>query len=103
MEGEFTSILIDAECLGDVDDDEVENYIHNRLIDTYPKFFNFNVCKYEVNIERIVFENDYDDEEDTFVGYAVYLHFHKNLLEKLVEHVIDKNPVMTYQYITNMY
>ena len=86
---ELEYIREDAECLGNVDEYEIFTHIREKLEEDYTQLFREHRFEDVVEIEYYPFEKDYDEE---YAGYAVYIHFHKDLVLKMVKHVLEKHP-----------
>lgn len=89
----------DAELLGNVEECIIEQYVQDTLEKDFPQFF--KELRYDdvVYTEYYPFERDCYMSEDEFPGYAVYIHFQKELVTKLYNHVLDKQPDYVLSYL----
>ncbi len=100
LNNEFEYIREEAELINYTDGDEFDIYekVHELFMKDYPQFF--KVLDYDkvIDIEIHPFENDpYDD--NSFPGFACYIHFHKDLVTKLYNHIIDNHPDYVLKYL----
>lgn len=96
---ELEYIREEAECLGQIEEWEVCLWTQDKLEKDYPQLFKEFRFDDVVWIEYYPFEWEYGMEEDEFPGYAVYIHFQKELVEKLYNHVIEKHPDYVLSYL----
>lgn len=96
---ELEYIREEAESLGELEEWEVLCWVRDKFENDYPQFF--RELRYEnvVNVEYYLFESDSYTDEDRFPGYAIYIHLHKELVTKIVNHVLDKHPDHVLRYL----
>ena len=96
---EFSYIREEAELLGDVEEWEVCLWVEEKFEKDFPELLQAFRFDDVISVEYYLFERDYDMVEDAFSGYAVYIHMHKELVEKMYNHVIDKHPDYVLSYL----
>lgn len=89
---EFCDIREDAECLGEVEEFEVQSYVEERITKKLKKFLDGKRYDDLVYSEQQIFERDPCDDENVYPGYAVYIYFGRELVVELVEYVKEKFP-----------
>lgn len=101
---EFSYIREAAELLGNVDSYYVYELVEEIFYRDFPKFFKDLKYDQVIEVEYYLFEYDdeYDDVTTDFQGYAVYISFHRDLVEKLYNHVLDKHPDYVLAYLNYM-
>lgn len=97
---EFSYIREEAELLGDVEPYYVYEKVEELFYKDFPQFFKYFQYDHVVDVEYDLFE--YDNETSDFQGYAVYISLHRDLVEKLYNHVLDKHPDYVLAYLNYM-
>ena len=93
---ELEYIREDAECLGNVEEWEIFTFTREKLETDYPQLFREHRFEDVVEIEYYPFEKD---EEEDFTGYAVYIYFHKDLVVKMIKHVLEVHPDYVIKFL----
>ena len=100
---EFSYIREEAELLGNVDSYYVYELVEEIFYRDFPQFFKYFQYDHVVDVEYDLFESfesdGVSDEDSNFPGYAVYISFHRDLVEKLYNHVLDKHPDYVLAYL----
>ena len=103
---EFSYIREEAELLGNVDSYYVHEMVEEIFYRDFPQFFKDLKYDQVIEVEYYLFESfesdGVSDEDSNFPGYAVYIHFHRDLVEKLYNHVLDKHPDYVLAYLNYM-
>lgn len=97
---EFSYIREEAELLGDVEPYYVYEKVEELFYKDFPQFFKYFQYDHVVDVEYYLFECD--DPTSDFQGYAVYISLHRDLVEKLYNHVLDKHPDYVLAYLNYM-
>ena len=92
LDEQFAYIREDAELLGEKVEWEVEEYVRSIFERDFSLFFNDLEYEDVILTEYNLFESDCCDKSEVFPGYAVYIHFHSSLVQRLIEFMIEKHP-----------
>jgi len=88
----FSHIREEAECLGEKEEWEVQNFVREAFEKDFPIFFKDLNYEEVVYVEYNLFELGYLEDEETFPGYAVYIHFHETLVKQLLTFTMEQYP-----------
>ncbi len=99
---EFSYIREAAELLGNVDSYYVYELVEEIFYRDFPQFFKDLKYDQVIEVEYYLFEYDDPTYDYDFQGYAVYISFHRDLVEKLYNHVLDKHPDYVLAYLNYM-
>jgi hypothetical protein len=88
LENHFQHIREEAEYLNTQEEFEVYEFVEKKFMQEYPQFFKEWHFDDVIDVEYYPFEWEYGMEEDEFPGYAVYIHFHQDLVKKMVKHIL---------------
>jgi len=92
LDDQFAYIREDAELLGEKRCYEVEEYVRKIFERDFALFFEDLEYDDVILVEYNLFEPDCCDKSSIFPGYAVYIHFHRVLVEKLIAFMIEEHP-----------